>query len=251
MRKTFFALAAIALTTLLTGCEKEDKDSISKSDVNKGIVMIEGRGGQEFAAVDLGLSSGTLWATCNVGASSPEDAGNYYSWGEIEPKSYYDTYSYKWFDDKYAEYYTKYINDKDNPYYSDSTKKNVLYPEDDVARMVMGEKWFMPTPDDFNELTYRCERRYCKLNGVWGFLFTSKVKGYTDNSIFFPFAGRKDGDKVKFDVDYGFYWSRNLYTKKESDCAYSFWIQDDPDIADEDKFLPRYLGLTVRAITYK
>ena len=252
MKKTLFALAALVFTTMLAGCEKEDKNSISKSDVNKGIVMIEGRNGKEFAAVDLGLSSGILWATCNIGASSPEETGNYYAWGEIEPKSYYDAYSYKWLDEKYAATYTKYINDKkDNPYYNDSTKKNVLYPEDDVAYMVMGENWFMPSQEDFEELIFRCERRYCKLNGVWGFLFTSKVKGYTDNSIFLPFAGRREDNKIKFDEDYGFYWSRNLYTKPESDCAYNLWLQADPDIADAKKFSNRTMGLSVRAVTLK
>ena len=104
MKKSLFALAALVFTTMLAGCEKEDKDSISKSDVNKGIVMIEGRNGKEFATVDLGLSSGILWATCNIGASSPEETGNYYAWGEIEPKQEYTKLNYKWWSDKYDTY---------------------------------------------------------------------------------------------------------------------------------------------------
>lgn len=246
MKKSLFALAALVFTTMLAGCEKEDKDSISKSDVNKGIVMIEGRNGKEFAAVDLGLSSGILWATCNIGASSPEETGNYYAWGEIEPKQEYTKLNYKWWSDKY-DTYTRYIMDKTATYANDTTMKNILYAEDDVAQVVLGEKWFMPTPEDFNEMVFRCERKYCKLNGVWGFLFTSKVKGYTDNSIFLPFAGRKESS-VKFSEDYGFYWSRNLYTKKDSDCAYALWLQYDPNVADETKFMSRHIGLTIRPV---
>ena len=132
--------------------------------------------GYEF--VDLGLPSGTLWATCNVGAYSPEQSGGYYAWGETETKSgVYGWSAYK-FGGSASGNQTKY----------NATDGLVeLELEDDAAHVNMGGAWRMPTLDEFNELKNNSELdKNSSLNGVSGTLFTSTING---NSIFFPYCG--------------------------------------------------------------
>ena len=131
--------------------------------------------------VDLGLSSGTLWATCNLGASSPEQYGDYYAWGEIAPKetTAYTKEGYRFYPGNQGEY-TKY-NSTDN--------KMTLGLTDDVANVVMGGDWHMPSRAQFNELTANTTSAWTtdyEGTGVAGVVFTSNING---NSIFFPAAG--------------------------------------------------------------
>ena len=132
--------------------------------------------------VDLGLSSGTLWATCNLGASSPEQYGDYYAWGEIEPNkaSAYTPQNYRFYPGNDNDEYTKY-NDTDN--------KMTLDLADDVANVVMGGNWHMPTSAQCAELLDNTTSSWTTNyngTGVAGMIFTSNNNG---NSIFFPAAG--------------------------------------------------------------
>lgn len=111
--------------------------------------------------VDLGLS--VKWATFNLGATKPEEYGNYYAWGETEPKSEYSQQTY-----------------------APIGNKTRLGPDDDAAHVLLGGKWRMPTRDEIIELAENCTRKDTVQNGVAGVLFTSKKNG---NSIFIPFAG--------------------------------------------------------------
>ena len=130
--------------------------------------------GHEY--VDLGLPSGTLWATCNVGATKPEEFGDYFAWGETVPKKEYNEKNYKWYQED-CYHYTKYCL-RDN--------KKVLDLVDDAAHVNWGGDWCMPTSKDIEELKNRCLWIYFKLRGVEGYRIISEING---NSIFLPAKG--------------------------------------------------------------
>lgn len=141
-------------------------------------------------AIDLGLPSGTKWASCNVGAAKPEEYGGYFSWGETGEKDHYDWSTYK---------------------YCDGTKetcRNLLSDisgtEYDVAHMKWGGNWRMPTVEDFDELIGNCIIEWVNLNGVRGRKFTSEING---NSIFLPAAGYRGCRGRDCASWYGYYWS--------------------------------------------
>ena len=132
--------------------------------------------------VDLGLPSGNLWAECNLGASTPEQYGDYYAWGEVEPKQEYTRLNHKWYKEGAPSLgYTKYNNEDG---------KLTLEDEDDAVIQKLGNGWRTPTLADFRELTNQKLTTIKKttLNGVAGYQITSKKNG---KSIFIPFAGFK------------------------------------------------------------
>ena len=142
-----------------------------------------------YAYVDLGLPSGTKWATCNVGASQPEDYGNYYAWGETETKDIYNWTTYKWSDAK-GTIFSKYVQD---PAYGTIDNKTNLDTEDDAATANWGEGWRTPNTSEWTELRNNCTWAWTTRNGIKGKLVTSNKNG---NSIFLPAAGRMDGNKL-------------------------------------------------------
>ena len=152
--------------------------------------------------VDLGLS--VKWATCNVGASSPEDYGGYYAWGETETKSTYDWSTY--FDTTDGgTTFTKYATDK----------KTVLDAEDDVAHVKWGGNWRMPTDAELTELRTKCTWIFATQNGMFGY----KVTGTNGNSIFLPAAGYCNGGGLIIVGTDGYYWSSSL----NSSYSYVAW----------------------------
>ena len=178
-------------------------------------VTVTGPAGPE--AVDLGLPSGLKWASCNVGASKPEEYGGYYQWAgtrDVTDKSIY----LDWSNCPYhtgsssSKGWTKYIPSNKSSYWSGSGKpdnKTALDPGDDVAHVKLGGSWRMPTNAEFEELRDNCNTEWTKLNGVYGRMFTSRKNG---KSIFLPAAGiRGDGDLSSAGSN-GYYWSSSLYT---------------------------------------
>ena len=139
--------------------------------------------------VDLGLPSGNLWAKCNLGASAPEAFGDYYAWGEVEPKQVYTNSNHKWYKEGAPSLgFTKYNNEDG---------KLSLENEDDAVIQKLGNGWRTPTLADFRELTNQKYTTIKKttLNGVAGYQITSKRNG---KSIFIPFAGfRNDKPKTR------------------------------------------------------
>lgn len=138
--------------------------------------------------VDLGLPSGNLWAKCNLGASAPEAYGDYYAWGEVEPKQVYTNSNHKWYKEGAPSLgFTKYNNEDG---------KLSLEDEDDAVIQKLGNGWRTPTLADFRELTNQKYTTIEKttLNGVAGYQITSKRN---KKSIFIPFAGFKN-DKIPF-----------------------------------------------------
>ena len=182
----------------------------------------------EHGYVDLGLSSGLKWATCNVGANAPEDYGYYFAWGEVEPKTTYNWDTYKYYDDSNLTKYTS--NDS----------KTVLDPEDDAATANWGGAWRMPTKAEQDELRNNCTWTWISQNGVNGY----KVTGPNGNSIFLPAAGYMLEGSLFNAGSYGYYWSSSLSTDYPSsaydvgfDSGYVDWYYDD-----------RYYGFTVRPV---
>ena len=152
--------------------------------------------------VDLGLPSGLLWATCNVGASKPEEYGDYYAWGETSTKSKYDWSTYKYCNGSNFTM-TKYCTSSS---YGTVDNKTTLELSDDVARASWGGSWRMPTVSQFDELNSTCTWSWTTLNGIKGY----KVTGPNGNSIFLPAADSRRGESLSDAGSYGSYWSSSL-----------------------------------------
>ena len=188
-------------------------------------------------AVDLGLPSGTLWADRNVGADAPEAYGDYFAWGETEPKDYYDWSTYKWCNGSETTL-TKYCYESS---YGTVDNKTVLELEDDAAYVNMGSAWRMPTYEEQQEFMNNCTKTWTTQNGVNGY----KVTGPNGNSIFLPAAGfRYDGILYRAG-SYCNYWSSSVGEDYHPDSAYD--LDFGSDIYNLfDCF--RYFGQSVRAV---
>ena len=171
--------------------------------------------------VDLGLPSGTLWATCNVGANTPEDYGDYFAWGETNPKTTYDWNTYTYCNGSYTQL-TKYCNMSNWGYNGHVDNLTVLQSIDDAAMTNWGSGWEMPTKEQWQELEYNTTNTWTIQNGVRGRLFTAR----NGNNLFLPaFGGRWDGELNVVGSD-GNYWSRSL-DKDYSYIAWTFYFDSD------------------------
>ena len=164
--------------------------------------------------VDLGLPSGTLWATCNVGASSPEEYGDLFAWGEIEPKGTYDWTTYKWCNGTSTSL-TKYCT---NSIFGTVDNKTELDPEDDAAYVNWGENWRMPTTEQQQELYLYCTYEWTTVGSVNGYLMT----GPNGKTLFLPAPGYRWSVTLYDEGIDGYYWSRTLGSNGSYD-------PDDPD----------------------
>ena len=183
--------------------------------------------------VDLGLPSDTLWATCNVGANSPEEYGDYFAWGETEPKA-----NFNW---------TTYFDTEDGgstfkKYYNNGGLTE-LQPEDDAATANWGVSWQMPSLAQCKELynSNYTTTTWTTLNGVNGRMVTSKSNS---KSIFLPATGFRDGTTLKECGENGDYWTRSLSTR------YSYFAYDmdgSPNGSWDDGF-KRCGGQVVRPV---
>ncbi len=190
------------------------------------------------AWVDLGLPSGLKWATCNVGADSPEEYGAYYAWGETTTKSDYDRGTYKWCKGS-SETVTKYCTDR---YYGTVDNKKTLELSDDAARANWGGSWRMPTEKEFQELIDNCTWYWRTLNGKNGYKVASKKNG---NSIFLPAAGYRNGTSLNRKGSLGYYWSSTLDEIDPGD-AYGLDFGSGLPGTDWDY---RYFGRSVRPVS--
>ena len=186
--------------------------------------------------VDLGLPSGLKWATCNVGATKPEEYGDYFAWGEVEPKDYYYWDSYKWCNGSY-DTQTKYCTDS---YYGIVDNKTTLELSDDAANYNWGGSWRMPTFEEQEELRNNCSWEWTTQNGVNGYTVT----GPNGNSIFLPATGYRSGSSLRGAGSDGNYWSSSLDTN-DPNGAFSLGFYSD--IVGWDYGI-RYIGFTVRPV---
>ena len=229
--------------------------TIERSNVSKMSPM-EVEGGTPDTpipgAVDLGLPSGLKWASCNLGASKPEEYGDYYAWGETVPyyesqdpliwkdgkEKGYDSTSYTWCEGMYEM--TKYSADRFYGYDGFTDGKTVLDPEDDAAHVNLGGKWRMPTDAEWTELIDNCTWTWTEQNGVLGMLFTAG----NGNSIFLPGGGFWYIITLNFFGYDGEYWSSSLKTDKSIKALTMSVGSEGPSVA----FADRVLGLSVRPV---
>ena len=151
--------------------------------------LLDPANGHEY--VDLGLS--VKWATCNVGANSPEEYGDYFAWGETSTKETYD------YDN--CPTYGLSISELQSQGYIDS--EGNLTSQYDAATANWGGDWRMPTYDELNELRNRCTWTWTTQNGVNGY----NVEGPSGASIFLPAAGDRFGSSLLYAGSSGYYWS--------------------------------------------
>ena len=218
--------------------------------------------------VDLGLPSGTKWATRNVGASAITEKGNYYAWGEIETQSseHYNWNYYKWCDNFNLEpWFKKYLSNSTYAYYSDFTVLEELEPADDVAYQVMGSSWRMPNREQMQELfEYTYWLAVTKYNGIEApgiCFFAPKAESdmrkylprtqlspnsYTrdDPHIFLPYAGIWQTGGGTMGSSACCYWSRTLDT---SDNRKAYYLRLGSSYYGVSSY-SRYAGMTVRGV---
>ena len=191
--------------------------------------------------VDLGLPSGLLWATRNVGANSPEDYGSYFAWAETTPKDLYDWNSYQYSCNNSYNSLTKYCNNSTYGcygYYTDNL--TILQPEDDAAMTNWGDYVRTPTAAEWNELRNNCSSVWKTQNGVNGILYT----GSNGNTLFLPAAGYRQNSEHEGAGISGNYWSSSLYTIYPIDALY---FRFDVENISMD-YWGRNHGYTVRAV---
>ena len=217
MAKKYFSMAMLAmLATSFVACDKSDDDNNNDENIN---------------VVDLGLTSGNLWATCNVGATNPWDYGNYYAWGETETKSDYNWETYKYCNGS-GSMLNKYCSDANFGYDNFSDDLTTLESSDDVATVVFGRGYSMPTTADWDELCNQCywvwTTNYNEQNVSGYIVYSAKsdgdkgVKVYingtaldsyslSDVHIFLPATGYRYNSGLYFAGNAGHFWSSSLY----------------------------------------
>ena len=164
-----------------------------------------------FASGDLGLS--VIWADKNVGATKTEDVGGYYAWGVTD--EYAAPFTYKWFNEDGSKA-KKYVSQDTHSESGPADGLTVLKAEDDVASVILGGDWRMPTKEEINELkALDCLEGY-ELNGKKGLLFV----GNGDNGLFIPYGGYKDKSDTPVRTDYAYLWSSSLVTASSSAPEY-------------------------------
>ena len=261
MKKLIYLLMSLSLVAFVS-CSDDDKENASSNGGSSGHAGTEN--GHEY--VDLGLPSGTKWATCNVGASKPQDYGNYYAWGETTTKSTYSWSTYK-YGSEYDEL-TKYCNSSSYGKDGFTDSKTTLDLSDDAAYVNWGGKWRMPTKAQQDELRKQCywvwTSSYNNSNVAGYIVYKAKIssdkgqKIYKDKTpsssyslsdahIFLPAAGgRHDGVLLNAGFNCS-YWS----SSRTAGASFDAWRVDFTSfnvdyVNGYDAY--RYLGQSVRAV---
>ena len=190
MKSTLFSLFSLALTVSLTAMSLSASSDVPATGECNG-----------HDWVDLGLS--VKWATCNLGAASPSQSGDYYAWGETALKKEYtwSTYKYCKANGDNCDVFLKYNTEET---YGEIDNKTLLELTDDAARVNWGGSWRMPTKEEFEELIENCTVKWVDQGSIRGCFVTSKKNG---NSIFFPAAGFFSGESAHYVRNIGFYWT--------------------------------------------
>lgn len=227
-----------------------ENDSIVSEDASYTFLVTRSRNlVANFVAdscVDLGLPSGTLWATCNIGANTTEEYGDLFAWGETQPKDIYfwETYQYcngipSSLDDCTL---TKYCSNPDYGYNGYTDDLVALLPEDDAATANWGSGWRMPSKDEWEELLHHTTPTWTTSpNGVDGLLFEAS----NGACLFLPAAGFRSDDLFYWPGFYGCYNSRDLYKEEpSSSLGMVFSVETDCEVS----FGWRIVGHSVRAV---
>lgn len=230
MKRYLYILILIMMPTisLAQAAGGQIKRNSANSDKSKRSVKksAQARGNTKHDYVDLGLS--VKWATCNVGATSPSDFGDYYAWAEIEPKANYS-------EDNYV-----YHNDKGQYYVFDS---DIEGTEDDAAHIAWKGSWRLPTKEEWDELSSNCNWKWTNKDGHDGYLITSS----NGNSIFLPAAGGYVESKLSY-TEMGLYWSSRQMEDFVSG-AYGFHFNSSGKGWGDGSY--RWQGHTIRPVLGK
>ena len=175
--------------------------------------------------VDLGLPSGTLWATCNLGASKPSEYGNYYAWGETSPKTSYTISNYAYYNSSTASY--------------ENIGSDIGGTFFDAATVNLGKDWRMPSRAEMNELISKCNWTWTQIEGINGYL----IKAANGNSIFLPAAGCYDGGSNSREGYQGEYLTSNGYDNGEH--CYYLWAESTSKRATG---WGSYIGYSIRPV---
>ena len=225
--KNLKIIILVALAILAAACN--DNEDIADIENVKPVEIVNGQeNGVDYA--DLGLPSGTLWATCNVGATSPEQAGLYFAFGETTGFT--------------AEQVEKGVRKFDSASYTASSVSGNLTLEQDAARANLGGNWRMPNKAEWKELIENCNVAWMddyNGTGVAGRVFTSKING---NSVFFPAAGRCGGSSVGDVGSRGSYWSATCL----SSCGWGLGFGSGDQCLGRNSM---YYGFSVRGVCKK
>ena len=236
-------IMVLVIAIIAASCTKSDNpNSGGNGGGNNGNTY----NGHEY--VDLGLPSGTLWATCNVGATTPEGYGDYFAWGETIPKETYNWMTYKWGSGNESDGWqyrelTKYCSDSTYGLYGFHDNLTELLPEDDAATANWGNGWRTPTRAQWRELvSYTFPPQATFQNNVKGFT----LKSANGNSIFLPITGKYM--KSGFIENSAEYWSSTKdYSHPKEFYANSFMMvpEYDWEVCEWDA---RYIGNPIRPV---
>ena len=194
--------------------------------------------GHEY--VDLGLPSGTKWATCNVGSTTPEGYGDYFAWGETEPKENYDWSTYKYCNGDRNKL-TKYCENAEYGINGFTDTLTILEASDDAATANWGAGWRMPTKEEMIELYSNCTHEWTTQNGVNG----SRLTGSNGSTIFLPAAGARSGSELISAGSDGVYWSSTVGWLYPEYTVFLYESSNgDYGLASQD----RCLGYSVRPV---
>lgn len=211
---------------LFSSCGHDDEDMTDEPVVNAD-VYLSCPDDHHPHKIDLALPSGTKWACCNIGANSPEEYGGYYSWGDTEEKSIYDS-------DNYA-YNRSLIGD------------DIAGTQYDVAYVKWGDSWCMPSLEKLRELADNCIKTWTTQNGVNGQLLT----GSNGGTIFLPAAGIQSWYGPNYEGKECYFWSSSFWPGDVNSGsphwyqAYSYYFYSEN--TSWNTFY-RYIGFSVRAI---
>ena len=209
MKRTIAIIAVIALCQTLAFGQKKYKMVVETTDGNsvtfpteniKRIYFLESNvsynacpDGNHPHLIDLGLPSGTKWACCNIGANAPGDYGNYYAWGETQPKEVYN--------------WSNYIHCDGSSSTCHDIGLDIAGTQYDAATANWGAPWRMPSREQCEEFRTNCTYVWTSMDGVEGLRFT----GPNGGSIFLPAAGNRWNNELANATVYGLYWSSTRY----------------------------------------
>lgn len=176
----------------------------------------------EHEFVDLGLPSGRLWATCNIGAKNPTDCGDYFAWGAVEPYNLDDF-------------------NTDNYENTESAKLTEIDDAHDAAKVLWGKEWRMPTLTDFAELIDFCDYHHEDIDRISCGVFSSKVN---DNKLIIPSAGTLLGSSINNSRNYGYIWSRTISSE-----SYAWYLYICSKSRHVDTII-RKCGFSVRPVKF-